>query len=145
MTSQNLLIGDDNFISALEKKTRLRLILGSALGLRQDVTQHMQARRAIQLSTQCQGEMLMVVREQDTLAQSFDMEDLRVDVIDCRGDSVTAQVDTTQEFRSSPLYEPPEPQLRNIDIITSTDSLCKSSLKSVNNHLETLSVVGSGI
>ena len=102
----------------------------------------MQARRAIQLSTRCQGEMLMVVREQ---ARSVDMEDSRVDVIDHWGDSVTAQVDTTQEFRSSPLYEPPEPQLRNIDIITSTDSLCKSSLKSVNNHLETLSVVGSGI
>ena len=58
--------------------------------------------------------MLMVVREPDTLARSFDGEDSRsrVDVSDRRGDSGQAQDDTRQEFRSSSM----EPR-RNIDII----------------------------
>jgi len=47
------------------------------------------ARHAIQLST-VYTEMLMVVRESDTLVRSFDIKDLRVavsDVSNYRGDS----------------------------------------------------------
>ena len=78
------------------------------------MTQHML--RVIQLSA-IYTEMLMVLREPDTLARSFDGEDsrvadLRVAVSDCRGDSGQAQVDIRQEFRSSPM----EPR-RNMDII----------------------------
>ena len=76
------------------------------------------SRGAIQLSA-IYTEMLMVVREPDTLARSFDGEDSRSrvavsDVSDRRGDSGQAQVDTRmwQEFRSSPM----EPRI-NIDII----------------------------
>jgi len=53
------------------------------------------ARRAIQLSATC-SEMLMVVREPETLERSFDGEGSRVvvrDVSNRRGDSGQAQVD----------------------------------------------------
>jgi len=67
------------------------------------------ARHAIQLSA-TYSKMLLVVREPETWARSFDGEDSRVAVRDIRnrwGDSGQAQVDTRLEIRSS-LMEPQE-------------------------------------
>ena len=89
MTSQNLLIDDDNFISAL-KKNNTKAVPSyrqcawiKAMKITRD---SMHARHAIQLSATysiyAYSKMLMVVREPE---RSFDREDSRVAVRDVMG------------------------------------------------------------
>ena len=79
----------------------------------------------------------MVVREPDTLARSFDGEDLRsrVAVSDHRGDSGQAQVDMILlRFLHHVEYIVSSPH----DAPMFSDALCRSSLKTVNYYFETL-------